>query len=130
MTGEAATQTDLRRSVSSAVEAALSRKAEGRMNTLSDLKAAIHEGAVLRIRPKTMTVMTTMMGLLPIIIGTQTGSDVMKRLAAPMFGGLVTSFAMELLIDRMAKTPSNTEFLGSMADSSGPSLASAGGRRR
>ena len=74
------------------------RKAEGRMNNLSDLKAAIHEGAVLRIRPKTMTVMTTMMGLLPIIIGTQTGSDVMKRLAAPMFGGLLTSFTMELLI--------------------------------
>ena len=73
-------------------------KAEGRMNNLSDLKEAIHEGAVLRIRPKTMTVMSMMMGLLPIIIGTQTGSDVMKRLAAPMFGGLLTSFTMELLI--------------------------------
>ena len=73
-------------------------KAEGRMNTLADLKVAIHEGAVLRIRPKTMTVMTTMMGLVPIMIGTGTGSDVMKRMAAPMFGGLVTSFAMELLI--------------------------------
>jgi len=73
-------------------------KAEGRMNNLSDLKTAIHEGAVLRIRPKTMTVMTTMMGLLPIIVGTQTGSDVMKRLAAPMFGGLLSSFTMELLI--------------------------------
>jgi copper/silver efflux system protein len=74
------------------------RKAEGRMNNLADLKAAIHEGAVLRIRPKTMTVMTTMMGLVPIMIGTQTGSDVMKRMAAPMFGGLLTSFTMELLI--------------------------------
>ncbi len=74
------------------------RKAEGRMNSLADLKAAIHEGAVLRIRPKTMTVMTTMMGLVPIMIGTGTGSDVMKRMAAPMFGGLLTSFAMELLI--------------------------------
>ncbi len=73
-------------------------KAEGRMNSMADLKAAIHEGAVLRIRPKTMTVMTMMLGLLPIIIGTQTGSDVMKRLAAPMFGGLLTSFIMELLI--------------------------------
>ncbi|GAF96675.1 unnamed protein product, partial [marine sediment metagenome] len=73
-------------------------KAEGRMNSLADLKAAIHEGAVLRIRPKTMTVMTTMMGLVPIMIGTGTGSDVMKRMAAPMFGGLLTSFAMELLI--------------------------------
>jgi Cu(I)/Ag(I) efflux system membrane protein CusA/SilA len=73
-------------------------KAEGQMNNLADLRAAIHEGAVLRIRPKTMTVMTMMLGLLPIIIGTQTGSDVMKRLAAPMFGGLLTSFVMELLI--------------------------------
>ena len=74
------------------------RKAEGKMHTLADLKTAIHEGAVLRIRPKTMTVMTTMMGLVPIMIGVQTGSDVMKRMAAPMFGGLLTSFAMELLI--------------------------------
>ena len=74
------------------------RKAEGRMNNMADLRAAIHEGAVLRIRPKTMTVMTTMMGLVPIMIGTGTGSEVMKRMAAPMFGGLLTSFAMELLI--------------------------------
>jgi Cu(I)/Ag(I) efflux system membrane protein CusA/SilA len=73
-------------------------QAEGRMNKLADLRAAIHEGAVLRIRPKTMTVMTMMLGLLPIIVGAQTGSDVMKRLAAPMFGGLLTSFVMELLI--------------------------------
>ena len=74
------------------------RKAEGRMNNMADLRAAIHEGAVLRIRPKTMTVMTTMMGLVPIMIGTGTGSAVMKRMAAPMFGGLLTSFAMELLL--------------------------------
>ena len=73
-------------------------KAEGRMKDMKDLRAAIHEGAVLRIRPKTMTVATTMLGLAPIIIGTGTGSDVMRRLAAPMFGGLLTSFAMELLI--------------------------------
>jgi len=73
-------------------------KAEGRMNTLDDLKAAIHEGAVLRIRPKTMTVMTTMMGLVPIMIGTAAGSGVMKRMAAPMFGGLLTSFIVVLLI--------------------------------
>jgi Cu(I)/Ag(I) efflux system membrane protein CusA/SilA len=73
-------------------------KAEGRMNSMVDLKAAVHEGAVLRIRPKTMTVMTTMLGLLPIIIGVETGVDVMKRMAAPMFGGLLTSFTMELLI--------------------------------
>jgi len=74
------------------------RKAEGRMHNLADLKAAIHEGAVLRIRPKTMTVMSMMLGLFPILVGTHAGSDVMKRLAAPMFGGLLSSFAMELLI--------------------------------
>lgn len=73
-------------------------KAESRMNSLADLKAAIHDGAVMRIRPKTMTVMTTMMGLVPIMIGHETGSQTMKRMAAPMFGGLLTSFAMELLI--------------------------------
>ncbi len=73
-------------------------KANGKMNTLADLKHAIHEGAVMRVRPKTMTVMTTMLGLVPIMIGVGTGSEVMKRMAAPMFGGLLTSFAMELLI--------------------------------
>ncbi|MCH7527755.1 MAG: efflux RND transporter permease subunit, partial [Planctomycetes bacterium] len=73
-------------------------KAEGRMKNLADLKTAIHEGAVLRIRPKTMTVVTTMLALVPIMFGTGTGSEVMKRMAAPMFGGLLTSFAMELLI--------------------------------
>ena len=74
------------------------RKSEGRMNNLADLKAAIHEGAVLRIRPMTMTAMTMMMGLVPIMIGSETGSDVMKRLAAPMFGGLLTGFAIVLLV--------------------------------
>lgn len=71
---------------------------EGRMNSITDLKQAIHEGAVLRIRPKTMTVVTTMIGLVPIMIGSGAGAEIMKRMAAPMFGGLLTSFAMELLI--------------------------------
>lgn len=73
-------------------------KSAGRLNSPDDLKAAIHEGAVLRVRPKTMTVMTTMLGLVPIMIGTTTGSDVMKRMAAPMFGGLLTSFVVVMLI--------------------------------
>jgi Cu(I)/Ag(I) efflux system membrane protein CusA/SilA len=73
-------------------------KREGRMNNLKDLMAAIHDGAVKRIRPKTMTVATTTIGLLPIMFGTSAGSDVMKRMAAPMVGGLITSFLMELLI--------------------------------
>jgi len=71
---------------------------EGRMENLNDLELAIHDGAVKRIRPKTMTVMAALFGLIPIMIGSETGSDTMKRLAAPMIGGLVTSFIMELLI--------------------------------
>jgi Cu(I)/Ag(I) efflux system membrane protein CusA/SilA len=71
---------------------------EGRMKSLEDLELAIHDGAVKRIRPKTMTVMAALFGLVPIMIGTEAGSDTMKRLAAPMIGGLVTSFIMELLI--------------------------------
>ncbi len=65
---------------------------------MTDLREAIFEGAVKRIRPKMMTVMTTMLGLLPILIGTGIGADVMKRIAAPMVGGIVTSFLMELTV--------------------------------
>jgi len=71
---------------------------EGRMNTTGDLEEAIHHGAVKRVRPKMMTVTTTIAGLLPIMFGTGTGSDVMKRIAAPMVGGLVTSVIVVLLI--------------------------------
>ena len=71
---------------------------DGRMRTRDDLRGAIFEGAVQRIRPKTMTVMTTMMGLVPILWGTGAGADVMKRMAAPMVGGLATSFLMELVV--------------------------------
>ncbi len=71
---------------------------EGRMRNLHDLELAIHDGAVKRIRPKTMTVMAALFGLVPIMIGSETGSDTMKRMAAPMIGGLITSFIMELLI--------------------------------
>jgi len=74
------------------------RKREGRMNNLKDLEEAVLEGAVQRVRPKMMTVMAILMGLLPIMWSTGTGADVMKRIAAPMVGGIVTSFIMELLI--------------------------------
>jgi copper/silver efflux system protein len=74
------------------------RKREGRMNNLKDLEEAVIEGAVQRVRPKMMTVMAILMGLLPIMWSTGTGADVMKRIAAPMVGGIVTSFIMELLI--------------------------------
>ena len=73
-------------------------KKNGLLNSLTDLREAIFEGAVKRIRPKMMTVMTTMIGLFPIIIGTGIGSDVMKRIAAPMVGGIITSLIMELTL--------------------------------
>ena len=71
---------------------------EGRMRDTNDLWHAIHDGAVKRIRPKTMTVMTTFIGLVPLLWATGAGADTMRRLAAPMVGGLATSFIMELLI--------------------------------
>jgi Cu(I)/Ag(I) efflux system membrane protein CusA/SilA len=73
-------------------------KAEGRMRSLRDLQDAVEEGAVKRIRPKMMTVMAILMGLLPIMWSQGAGADVMKRIAAPMVGGVVTSFVLELLI--------------------------------
>lgn len=73
-------------------------KKSGMMKSLADLREAIFEGAVKRIRPKMMTVMTTMIGLFPIVIGTGIGSDVMKRIAAPMVGGIITSLIMELTL--------------------------------
>jgi len=71
---------------------------EGRMNTTDDLKAAIMEGAVERVRPKLMTVSTTLIGLLPIMFGVETGSEVMKRIATPMVGGLITSTLHVLIL--------------------------------
>jgi Cu(I)/Ag(I) efflux system membrane protein CusA/SilA len=73
-------------------------KAAGRMNSLRDLQDAIEDGAVQRIRPKMMTVMAILMGLLPIMWSEGAGADTMKRIAAPMVGGIVTSFVLELLI--------------------------------
>ena len=71
---------------------------EGRMRNRDDLWWAIHDGAVQRIRPKTMTVMTTFIGLVPLLWAAGAGADTMRRLAAPMIGGLATSFLLELLI--------------------------------
>src|SRR4029079_199898 len=71
---------------------------EGRLRTLADLQAAIVEGAVKRLRPKFMTVATMFVGLIPIMWATGTGSDVWKRIAAPMVGGIFTSFALELVV--------------------------------
>ncbi len=73
-------------------------KARGQMRGMADLKGAILHGSVLRLRPKFMTVATTFVGLLPIMWSIGTGADVMKRIAAPMVGGLATSFLLELLV--------------------------------
>ena len=73
-------------------------KREGRMRSLADLHAAVEEGAVQRLRPKMMAVMAILLGLLPIMWSTGTGADVMKRIAAPMVGGVISSFALQLLI--------------------------------
>jgi len=72
------------------------RKA-GRLKSLPQLREAIHEGAVKRLRPKFMTVATEL-GLLPVMWSTGTGADVMKRIAAPLIGGIFTSFLLELLV--------------------------------
>jgi Cu(I)/Ag(I) efflux system membrane protein CusA/SilA len=68
------------------------------LRTLADLDEAIVHGAVKRARPKMMTVAAAFMGLLPIMWSTSAGADVMKRIAAPMIGGLATSFLLELLV--------------------------------
>jgi Cu(I)/Ag(I) efflux system membrane protein CusA/SilA len=71
---------------------------EGRMRTIGDLQGAIVEGAAKRLRPKFMTVATMFVGLVPIMWATGTGSDVWKRIAAPMAGGIFTSFVLELVV--------------------------------
>ena len=73
-------------------------RARGQLRTRGDLVEAIVHGAVKRVRPKAMTVFAAMIGLLPIMWSVGTGADLMKRIAAPMIGGLVTSFLMELLV--------------------------------
>ncbi len=73
-------------------------KRNGKLRNLSDLHEAIIHGAVKRIRPKMMTVGAAVMGLMPIMWSVGSGADMMKRIAAPMVGGLFTSFLMELLV--------------------------------
>ncbi len=74
------------------------RKAKGEMRNLGDLKHAIEDGAVKRLRPKVMTVAVMFMGLVPIMWSEGAGSDVMRRIAAPMIGGIFTSFLLELAV--------------------------------
>ena len=79
-------------------EAFYRRKEEGKMATLSDLYAAVMEGAVQRVRPKLMTVSAIIAGLVPILWSTGTGADVMKRIAAPMVGGMASSTILTLVV--------------------------------
>jgi Cu(I)/Ag(I) efflux system membrane protein CusA/SilA len=74
------------------------RARAGALRTADDLREAIVEGAAKRLRPKLMTVATMIIGLVPVLWSTGTGADVMKRIAAPMVGGLVTSFLLELTV--------------------------------
>jgi Cu(I)/Ag(I) efflux system membrane protein CusA/SilA len=72
--------------------------ARGEPATRATLVAAIEEGAVLRVRPKAMTVAVIMAGLLPIMLSEGTGAEVMQRIAAPMVGGMVTAPLLSLLV--------------------------------
>jgi Cu(I)/Ag(I) efflux system membrane protein CusA/SilA len=74
------------------------RKRQGLMRSFDDLHEAIVQGAAKRIRPKFMTVATMFIGLAPIMWSVGAGSDVMKRIAAPLVGGIFTSFVLELLV--------------------------------
>jgi Cu(I)/Ag(I) efflux system membrane protein CusA/SilA len=71
---------------------------EGRAPAATDLYGAVMEGAVERVRPKMMTVVAIMAGLLPIMWGTGTGSEVMRRIAAPMVGGMISSTVLTLAV--------------------------------
>ena len=73
-------------------------KQADKLRTVKDLKAAIMEGAVMRVRPKAMTVAVIVGGLIPVMIGSGTGSDVMQRIAAPMIGGMVTAPLLSLFV--------------------------------
>jgi Cu(I)/Ag(I) efflux system membrane protein CusA/SilA len=79
-------------------EAFYDRQREGRMNDAEDVKAAVTEGAVGRLRPKVMTVVAIIAGLTPILWSTGAGADVMKRIAAPMVGGMITSTILTLVV--------------------------------
>jgi len=73
-------------------------KARNQLNNSEELVEAVVHGAVKRVRPKAMTVLSGLIGLLPILWSLGSGADLMKRIAAPMVGGLTTSFILELLI--------------------------------
>ena len=73
-------------------------ESEGRRLSLDDVQQAVIEGAVLRVRPIMMTVAAIIAGLLPIMLGSGTGSEVMRRIAAPMVGGMVSATVLTLIV--------------------------------
>ncbi len=79
-------------------DACSKRQQENRLQSLSDLRDAVIEGAALRVRPKIMTAAAIFLGLLPIMWSQGTGADIMKRIAAPMIGGMVTATILTLLV--------------------------------
>jgi len=80
------------------IELKTKRESEGKVFTVADIYEAVMEGAVERVRPKMMTVVAIMAGLLPIMWGSGTGSEVMRRIAAPMVGGMVSSTVLTLIV--------------------------------
>ncbi len=74
------------------------RSAQGRMGSPDDLLAAVEEGAVLRVRPKAMTVAVILAGLAPIMLGGGTGSELMQRIAAPMVGGMISAPLLSMFV--------------------------------
>jgi Cu(I)/Ag(I) efflux system membrane protein CusA/SilA len=73
-------------------------RAAGNLNTLEDWQDALIEGAALRVRPKAMTVAVILAGLMPILVGSGTGSEAMSRIAAPMVGGMLTAPLLSLFV--------------------------------
>ena len=74
------------------------RELQGQMKTQGDLREALIEGAVLRVRPKAMTVAVIVAGLVPLFVGAGTGSEVMQRIAAPMIGGMLTAPLLSMIV--------------------------------
>ncbi len=74
------------------------REKSGQPVSVADLRAAIHEGAVQRVRPKAMTVAVILVGLAPVLLGSGTGSEIMRRIAAPMVGGMITAPLLSMLL--------------------------------
>ena len=79
-------------------EACKRRRAAGGLRTLDDLIETVHQGAVERIRPMAMAGLANILGLIPVMWATGTGADVMKRLAAPMVGGMITAPLLTFLV--------------------------------